>query len=83
MEKEISLDREAYVLMQLKDDSTELISSNYPDMILLYKKINEDVFRLPKNINNLNTVFMSRYYKMKRFLMRKETTKLTRVITFD
>jgi len=82
MEKEIPINMEVYLLMQLKEDSTELINSNYPDIILLYKKANESEFRLIKNINNVDTVFISRYYKMKRFLMKKETTQLTRIIEF-
>lgn len=82
MEQEIPINREVYLLMQLKEDSAELINSNYPDIILLYKKANESEFRLIKNINNVDTVFISRYYKMKRFLMKKETTQLTRIIEF-
>jgi hypothetical protein len=83
IESEIDFNKSCILLLTLNTDYTSLVEFNYPTDIIIYKQSGSSFFNFPKTINNLSLEFLNQYYKLKRFIMYGENSKLYRKINYE
>lgn len=79
LESNIPIEKEVIIIMTQKNDYL----NNYPNDIIIYKKYNEQFFTLPNNILNFNIDMINNYYKIKRFIMKNNTTNLNYIYNLN